>query len=130
MIVLDTESLLIFYLGEVGADVVEDLLKKVLRGDIKGYLNVINLTEFYYILYRKDPMIADEKVGNLRAYGLQIVPVTDDSIWREAGRLKGMHSLSLADAFAAATASVKGSDLVVGSDREFDGIGVPLMRVR
>jgi len=66
----------------------------------------------------------------LRAYGLQIVPVTDDSIWREAGRLKGMHSLSLADAFAAATASVKGSDLVVGSDREFDGIGVPLMRVR
>ncbi|RLG22136.1 hypothetical protein DRN77_06530, partial [Methanosarcinales archaeon] len=69
MIVLDTESLLIFYLGEVGADVVEDLLKKVLRGDIKGYLNVINLTEFYYILYRKDPMIADEKVGNLRAYG-------------------------------------------------------------
>ena len=130
MIVLDTESLLIFYLGEVGADVVEDLLKKVLRGDIKGYLNVINLTEFYYILYRKDPMIADEKVGNLRAYGLQIVPVTDDSIWREAGRLKGMHSLSLADAFAAATASVKGSDLVVGSDREFDGIGVPLMRAR
>jgi len=130
MIVLDTESLLIFYLGEVGADVVEDLLKKVLRGDIKGYLNVINLTEFYYILYRKDPMIADEKVGNLRAYGLQIVPVTDDSIWREAGRLKGMHSLSLADAFAAAAASVKGSDLVVGSDREFDGIGVPLMRVR
>ncbi len=130
MIVLDTESLLIFYLGEVGADVVEDLLKKVLRGDIKGYLNVINLTEFYYILYRKDPMIADEKVGNLRAYGLQIVPVTDDSIWREAGRLKGMHSLSLADAFAAATASVKGSDLVVGSDKEFDGIGVPLMRVR
>ncbi|MCD6145074.1 MAG: PIN domain-containing protein [Methanosarcinales archaeon] len=127
---MDTESLLIFYLGEVGADVVEDLLKKVLRGDIKGYLNVINLTEFYYILYRKDPMIADEKVGNLRAYGLQIVPVTDDSIWREAGRLKGMHSLSLADAFAAATASVKGSDLVVGSDREFDGIGVPLMRVR
>ena len=55
MIVLDTESLLIFYLGEVGADVVEDLLKKVLRGDIKGYLNVINLTEFYYILCNYSP---------------------------------------------------------------------------
>lgn len=130
MIVFDTEALLIFYLDEEGADVVEGLLEEIWNGNLNGYLSIINLVEFYYILYRKDPVIADEKEANLRAYGLKIVSVTDNSIWREAGRIKGLHSLSLADAFAAATAHAKGAKLVVGSDAEFDDIGVPLIRVR
>ena len=29
MVVFDTEALLVFYLGEGGADVVEDLLKRI-----------------------------------------------------------------------------------------------------
>ncbi len=48
--VFDTEALLIFYLGEEGAAVVEDLLKRIQNKEIKGFLNVVNLTEFYYIL--------------------------------------------------------------------------------
>lgn len=130
MPVFDTEALLIFYLGEKGSDVVEDLLEKIQGRETKGFLNVVNLTEFYYILYRKDPAIADEKVGNLRAYGLKIVPVADDRIWREAGRIKGEHAISFADAFAAATAVVKGDKLVVGRDKDFEKVGVPLIPVR
>jgi len=49
-VVFDTEALLIFYLGEEGAAVVEDLLKRIQNKEIKGFLNVVNLTEFYYIL--------------------------------------------------------------------------------
>ncbi|RZN36880.1 MAG: type II toxin-antitoxin system VapC family toxin [Methanophagales archaeon ANME-1-THS] len=128
MVVFDTESLLIFYLGEKGADIVEDLLRRIQRKEEKGFLNIVNLTEFYYILYRRAPALADEKVHNLRVYGLQIVPLADNAVWREAGKIKGEHAISLADAFAAATARVKKDKLVVGRDEDFNKIGVPLIR--
>lgn len=130
MVVFDTEALLIFYLGEEGADIVEDILRKIKNNGERGYLNIVNLTEFYYILYRRDPSIAKEKERNLRAYGLVIIPVTDNTIWKEAGMIKGNHAIALADAFAAATAKVKREKLVVGRDKDFKKVGIPLIRVR
>jgi len=130
MVVFDTESLLIFYLGEEGADIVEGLLRRIQSGSEKGFLNVVNLTEFYYILYRKDPITAEEKVNNLRAYGIEIVSVTDDTIWKAAGRIKGRHPISLADAFAVATAVTKKDKLVVGRDADFNKIDIPVIKVR
>lgn len=129
MVVFDTESLLIFYLDEKGANVVESLLKKMVRKEIAGLLNIINLTEFYYILYRKDATIAEEKVRNLKAYGIKIIPAIN-SIWKEAGRIKAKYAIPLADAFAAATAIVKKDKLVVGIDKDFENINVPLIKVR
>ncbi len=130
MVVFDTEALLIFYLGEEGAEVVEDLLRRIQSKETKGFLNIVNLTEFYYILYRRDAEIAEEKVRNLRAYGMEIVPLMDNSIWREAGKIKGEHAISLADAFAVATAIAKNDKLVVGRDEDFKKVSVPLIKVR
>jgi len=130
MVVFDTEALLIFYLGEEGAEVVEDLLRRIQNKETKGFLNIVNLTEFYYILYRRDAAIAEEKVRNLRAYGMEIVPIIDNAIWREAGKIKGEHAISLADAFAVATAMAKGDKLVVGRDDDFKKVSVPLIKVR
>lgn len=130
MAVFDTEVLLVFYLGEEGADIVEDLLERIQNKEIKGFLNIVNLTEFYYILYRREPAMADEKVRNLRAYGMEIVPLMDDAIWRKAGRIKGEHAIALADAFAAATAIIKKDKLVVGRDEDFKELGVQLIKVR
>jgi predicted nucleic acid-binding protein len=97
-----------------------------------GYLNVFNLCELYYILYRSSSSMAVEKEENLRGYGLRIVSVEDgDGIWREAAKIKATHTLSLADAFAAATAKAKNATLIVGRDAEFADIeGVKLERVR
>ncbi|HID44028.1 MAG TPA: type II toxin-antitoxin system VapC family toxin [Archaeoglobaceae archaeon] len=130
MVVFDTEAILIFYFGEEGADNVENLLIKIQKGEEKGFMNVINLTEFYYILYRKNPEIADEKVQNLKAYGIEFVPVLDDEIWREAGKIKAEYAIPLADAFAAATAIIKQDELVAGNDRDFENLGIPLLRLR
>jgi predicted nucleic acid-binding protein len=130
MVVFDTEALLIFYLGEEGAEVVEDLLKRIQNKEIKGFLNIVNLTEFYYILYRRDATIAEEKVRNLRAYGMEIVPLMDNAIWREAGKIKGEHGISLADAFAVATVIAKKDKLVVGRDEDFKKINVPLIKAK
>lgn len=127
-VVFDTETLLAFYLGEPGGKKVERRLAKIMKGEIKGYLNIINLTELYYILYRRKPDLAEEKERNLRGYGLEIVPV-DDELWKEAAKTKGRHSLSLADAFAVATAKVKKANLLVGRYVEFRNVGVSIERV-
>ncbi|HKZ87660.1 MAG TPA: type II toxin-antitoxin system VapC family toxin [Candidatus Bathyarchaeia archaeon] len=126
----DSEAILAFYLGEEGGEVVRDYLEKVQSREIEGYINVLNLTEIYYILCRVDQRVAEEKQRNLRLYGLQIVPVEDDGLWREAAQVKASHSLSLADAFAVATAHSLKSKLVVGSDKEVDGIDIKLLRIR
>lgn len=128
-IVFDTEALLAFYLGEQGGKGVEKRLVKIMKGEIRGYMNLINLTELYYILYRRSPDLAEEKERNLRGYGLEIVPVDDNGLWKEAARMKGRHALSLADGFAVATAKVKKANLLVGRDAEFDGIDVSIERI-
>lgn len=129
MVVFDTESLLIFYLGEEGANTVENLLESVVNKEIEGLLNIVNLTEFYYILSRKDAVIAEEKVRNLKAYGIKIVPA-GNSIWKEAGKIKAKYAIPLGDAFAAATAIVKNDKLVVRRDEDFNKTDVPMIKVR
>ena len=74
---------------------------------------MLNLTEIYYILHRLNPQLP-KKQANLRLYGLKVVPIEDDGLWREAAKTKSEHSLSLADAFAVATAKTLDSTLIVG----------------
>lgn len=121
-VVFDTQALLVLYMGEKGAERVAELLRQVLDRKIKGYISVVNLAELYYILGRKDRKMADEKERNLRSFDVKIAPVRDNALWKEAALLKAGHSLSLADAFAAATAKTLKSKLVTGADPEFGNI--------
>lgn len=127
--VFDTEAILKFYLGEDGAPKVLELLKRVQDKKDKGNVSVINLTEFYYILYRKNPEIAKQKVENLLSFGLVPSEIKDDDLWREAGKLKALHNIPLADAFAAATANHLKATLVAGNNADFEGVDVDIMRV-
>ncbi len=130
-VVFDTQAMLILYLEEKGAEHVAGLFKQVLDGKIKGYMNVVNLAELYYVLSRKDGKIADDKERNIRSFGVRIVPVNDNGLWKEAAILKANHSLSLADAFAVATAKIFKSRLITGPDPEFDSIdGIQIERIR
>ena len=126
----DTEAILAFYLGETGGEIVKDNLIEIQNGTVEGYINIINLTELYYILSRIDSKLAEEKQKNLRLYGLKVVSVTDNGLWREAALIKSKHSLSLVDAFAVATAKNLKSILVVGSDQEFTNMDIKLKRIR
>jgi len=128
-IVFDTEALLIFYLDEPGAETVREMLERTQKGQSKGYLNIVNLTEFKYILQRHDPQLAEEKERNLRAFGLEIIPVLDNELWKVAAAIKAEHRLSLADSFAAATARTKRAKLVTGRDEEYKSAGIPLVRL-
>lgn len=128
-VVFDTEALLAFYLGEPGGRDVERRLVETVKGEIRSYLNIINLAELYYILFRKSPALAEEKEQNLRGYGVEIIPIDDDGLWKEAAEIKGRHALSLADAFAAATAKEKEANLLTGRDEEFHDIDISIERI-
>jgi predicted nucleic acid-binding protein len=126
----DSEAILAFHLNETGGEIVRDCLRKVQDGDAEGFINIINLAEIYYILYRKDPSLAEEKCKALRIFGVKVVPVEDDYLWRRAAQIKGQHSRSFADAFAVATAETTKSTLVVGRDKEFAGLKVKFLTIR
>jgi len=126
----DSEPILAFYLGEAGGEIVNEFLKKIQKGENEGYINIVNLTEIYYILSRGSPFIAEKTQRELRLYGLKVIPIEDNGLWREAGKIKCKHSLSLADAFAVATAQRLKTKLIVGSDKEFDNTNVQLLRIR
>jgi len=128
-VVFDTEPLLVFYKGEEGETAVEKLLNRVVDGSLKAYINIVNLTELYYILHRYSPEAAEEKTGNLRAFGVKVVPILDDALWRLAATIKSRHPMSLADAYAAATAQATGSKLVVGRDAEFNGLDLEMIEI-
>jgi predicted nucleic acid-binding protein len=126
----DSEAILAFYFGEEGGDIVRDLLERVRSGTAEGYINIINLTEIYYILSRLSPELAEEKTSNLRINGLKVIPVGDNGLWREAAKVKAKHPMSLADAFAVVTAEAFKSKLAVGSDKEFNKLNIQLLRIR
>lgn len=122
-IVFDSQSLLKLYLGESGSERVVVLLREVMEGKLEGHINIVNLAEVYYILRRKSEQTAEEKEENLKSYGVKIIPVDPNSpLWKRAASLKADHRMSLADAFAAATAIEFKSRLVTGADEEFEGI--------
>ena len=130
LLTFDSEPLLAFFLGEPGAETVGDQLSKIQNKEAQGFINVINLTEVYYILYRLNPALADENCRALSILGLTVVPVEDDDLWRNAAKIKAQHPMSLADAFAVATAQTIKAKLVVGTDREFNGTNINLVRIR
>ena len=129
-VTFDSEAVLAFFFGEAGGDLVRDNLKKIQSGETGGYINIVNLTEIHYVLSRISPEAVEEKLRNLRLYRLKIVPVEDNGLWREAAKFKCNHSMSLGDAFAAATAESFKTKLVVGNDKEFNNISVELLRIR
>jgi predicted nucleic acid-binding protein len=126
----DSEPIVAFFFGEPGARPVIELLKKIQNNDAEGSINIFNLTEVYYSIARRDPKVAEDKIRLLRLYGLKIVPVEDNGLWREAALIKNKYLLSMGDAFAVATAQALKSKLVVGSDKELQNLPIPLIKIR
>lgn len=126
----DTEPIVAYFFGETGAEPVIDLLERIQNGDAHGYVNIVNLTEVYYSIARKDKKIADAKINKLLLFGLKVVPVEENTLWREAALIKNKYTLSLGDAFAVATAQAFKSKLVVGNDKALNDLPVELLRIR
>lgn len=119
--VLDAMAVLAYLGDEEGADKVEELLERAENGEVKLFMNYVNLGEVYYIITRELGVSkANETIAIVKRWNLEFVGV-DESIALIAARVKAIHKLSYADAFVVATATDRKGVIVTG-DKEFDGV--------
>lgn len=128
-LVFDTESVLKYFLGESGASKVKDYFENCREGKKKGFMSLINFTEFYYILYRKSEDLAEEKLTSLLGFGIETVGIEEKDIWKKAAKIKADKAIPLGDSYAAATAKAQDAKLVVGRDEHFQDLGLNLIEI-
>lgn len=104
-------------------------LERVSNGEAEGFMNVLNLAELYYILYKKSEGIAEEKLANLEHFGIKRVDIKDDTLYKAAARIKAEKGISLPNAFAVATAKELKAKLLIGDDAEFEGLEGNVVRI-
>jgi ribonuclease VapC len=116
--VLDSYALIAFFEDEAGAQRVEEILKEMLAGKVKGYLCIVNWGEIYYITLREQGgEQAETVIRQIRKFPLHLMDA-DRELTYQAAKLKGKYTLAYADCFAASLAMKLKATLVTG-DPEF-----------
>lgn len=119
--VLDSYSLLAFFRDEPGADSVEKLLNEAAEDKHELFVTVINAGEVYYMSCRKDSVSKANQVWEaMRKFPLHFVEANLE-LSLAAAKIKAIHKLSYADAFAAALTIQRKATLVTGDD-EFESL--------
>ena len=117
-VVLDAYAVLTHLEGESAGQKVTRLLKEAERGRAECFINAVNLAEVLYVTQRrKGRRAALDIYALIESWPLEVVGVTEE-ILLSASDVKARHRVSLADAFAAATARVLGAEVMTG-DEEF-----------
>ena len=120
--VLDSHALVAYFRDEPGAEMVENLLVVAGRKDSPLHMTDVNYAEVKYSIVKKDGVKAWAEAAKI----LQGLPIDFHSTTRAmadtAADFKARFKLSLADAFAAALAREKKTELVTG-DPEFKALG-------
>jgi predicted nucleic acid-binding protein len=118
---LDSCAVIAFANGEPGDNVVEDVLQKGESGDAVVKMHKLNLLEVYYdTLRRNGEGYARKVIDRISNSPIEVISELSDPVFKEAGRLKASHKISLADAIALAEASVQNAALVTCDHHEFD----------
>jgi predicted nucleic acid-binding protein len=116
--VLDASALLAMFFGQTGMEQVRVLFHKAAETDRALLIASVNWAEVLYKLEQKKGAEGLELGQRFeRTMPLDVLPM-DREVAESAAHLKVVHSLALADAFAAAAAIAKKADLVT-ADTEF-----------
>jgi len=120
--VLDACALIALTNQEKGADVVADVLQKAIYGNVRLYMNRVNLYEVYYGFYREyGKEYALNVVKNVEISPIRITEF-DREIFLEAGRLKATYKFSLADSIVIAQTILLNGTIFTSDHHEFDTI--------
>jgi predicted nucleic acid-binding protein len=121
--VLDACALIAYYNDEEGSESVESVLSEALNGDSDISIHHVNLFEVYYDLQRSG---GEDKANKaMDSFGDSPIAVIDtftNELMKEAARFKLSFKISVADAFALATAKLENATLVTADHHEFDAI--------
>ena len=121
--VLDTCALIAFFNDEDGADKVQQLLRQGDRPPNNLFMHEINLLEIYYGVYRDESEeLAEQTYVKVLNLPIKVVTGLRKNVFKEAGRLKAVYKISLADSIALAEAKIRRIPLVTCDHHEFDPI--------
>jgi len=121
--VLDASALIAFLQGEPGSEVVEDVLTDAGKQKVA---HAVNLCEMYYhFLRQNDEATAESAVATIIGLKVAIREDMDGAFWREVGKLKRAHTLSLGDCFCVAMAMRLNGEVVTSDHHEMNAL-VPL----
>jgi predicted nucleic acid-binding protein len=120
--VLDACAMLARLNKEPEADTVDGLINQCATGEIELFMSAVQVVEVYYNwMHVRGHEAADDFLEKTYASHLQIIDTLPKPVVRMAGRLKVSYSISLADAFACATAMSLGAALVT-KDHEIETV--------
>ncbi|MFP3089361.1 type II toxin-antitoxin system VapC family toxin [Treponema sp. TIM-1] len=121
--VLDACALIAYLKDEEGWEAVQDLLERAGQNEAALLMSKYNLLEVYYGFYRESGKNRAEQVLEITAnLPIQIIEELDDTVFREAGRLKASYDISLADAVALGLASASENPLVTSDHHEISAL--------
>lgn len=116
--VLDAGAMIAYLDGEPGASVTASIL---INNAHQCYAHAINLAEIYYVNFRRGGQLqAENAIQTLLSVGVIPSEDMDSSFWKQIGAIKGMHALSLPDAFCIALAMRLGATVATTDHNEFD----------
>jgi ribonuclease VapC len=116
--VLDSFALLTFLRGEAGEEQVAALLDKASDRDVPLHMTEVNYAEVKYMIVRKDGADRWAQIAReLPTLPIEFQPA-DRRLADVAADFKARYRVSLADAFAAALAKERKTELITG-DAEF-----------
>ena len=119
--VLDSHALLRLLRDEPGAEAVSLILEKAGQRDQPVHMTEVNYAEVQYTVRRRDGDAAWTAIANeLRAAPIEF-HAADRRLADMAADFKARHRISLADAFAAALAKERKTELLTG-DPEFKAL--------
>jgi len=106
---------------EQGVDLMRDLIRRAFAKEAALNMHIINLTEVYYGYLRDlGREQADKILARFLAYPLKIIETIPHPVFVKASHLKAAYPISLADAYACATAWWKNSTLVTSDHAELE----------
>jgi len=121
--VLDACAVIAFLNDEDGAHEVEQLLSQGDRAPGTIFIHEINLLEIYYGVYRDESKeLAEQTYVKVVNLPIRIIKGLRNNVFKEAGRLKALYRISLADSIALAEARIRRIPLVTCDHHEFDPI--------
>ena len=121
--VLDACALIAVLNKEDGADSVREIIEQAEIGAVKVSMNIINLLEVYYGLYREyGKEVADNILLEVEANPIEVMDTISEDVLKEAGRLKASYKMSVADSMAVAEASVSNRILVTSDHHELKAV--------
>ncbi|MBI4451636.1 type II toxin-antitoxin system VapC family toxin [Candidatus Woesearchaeota archaeon] len=98
----------------------QQLLRKIVSGDIEAFSSVFTLSETHYAISpRLGRAAATQAVQALLSLPITFVPV-DLSVLSEGLYQSEEHDISIYDAIHAATALIAGAECVFSYDKDFD----------